>query len=55
MRSEFSTSAKARWTILSSSEAMPSARSLPSGFGMNRRREGFALDSLHCEPGDASL
>ena len=31
-----------RWTILSSSAAMPSGRSRPSGFGMYRRRDGCA-------------
>ena len=38
----FSTSASARWTILSSSDATPSGRSRPSGLGMCTRRTGLA-------------
>jgi hypothetical protein len=38
----FSTSATARWTILSSSAATPSGRLRPSGFGMYWRRDGHA-------------
>ena len=37
-----STSTTARWTILSSSEAIPSGRCRPSAFGMYTLREGFA-------------
>jgi hypothetical protein len=38
----FSTSTTARWTILSSSAAMPSGRCRPSGLGMYCRLDGFA-------------
>ena len=34
--------ASARWTILSSSEAIPSGLSRPSAFGMYTLRDGFA-------------
>ena len=37
-----STSTTARWTILSSSAAMPSGRCRPSAFGMYTLRDGFA-------------
>ena len=37
-----STSTTARWTILSSSDATPSGRIRPSGFGISTRRTGLA-------------
>jgi hypothetical protein len=43
-----STSATARWTILSSSDAMPSGRSRPSAFGMQARRDGTARNFPGC-------
>jgi hypothetical protein len=53
----FSISTTARWTILSSSEAMPSGRSRPSDFGMKCRRDdnGWMMRFLEHRIGDRRI
>ena len=47
----FSTSTTARWTILSSSAAIPSGRCRPSAFGMYTLRDGLARYAPAVHPG----